>query len=134
MQDPHTGIFISERTPRPKRSLDERTEQIAFTQWLKAHNIVYHSVPNNMSADAKTTSHFKQEGLVAGAPDLIVLSPRGVIAFEMKRESCALRDVSEAQWKMLEAYAKTPGAWAVVAFGFRVAVPAYDRSMGAGCT
>lgn len=117
---------MAEPEVRPKRSYDERTEQIALVNWLRGLGLVHHSVPNSMSNDAATTSRFKQEGLVKGAPDLIILMPTGLVALELKKESGRLGDVAPEQWDMLQAYARTPGCRAIVAFGFRAAKAALE--------
>lgn len=66
----------------------EHAEQVIVVEWLRARGCLVFSVPNGAILGGRNKwallGKLKKEGLLPGAPDLIVASPVA-IAIEMKR-------------------------------------------------
>ena len=83
--------------------LSEHEEQVKFVRWLRDNKITVFSVPNGFisGGDAKYINYMKAEGMLSGAPDLVVLVGNGLTVFvEMKKEKGGV--LSDAQKKMQE--------------------------------
>ena len=64
----------------------ELQEQKAFIQWLQLKHIPYFAIPNGGKRTRWQAAQAKQEGMVAGAPDIAVILPDGLTLWiEMKR-------------------------------------------------
>ena len=112
------GVWIIAPKNRPQRSFLEKDEQAAFVGWLRHNKIPHHSIPNSAASSAASGAEFKRQGLVAGAPDLLVLLPYNkLLAIEMKRECGKISDISPEQEVMLAIYATLPSSSVCVAFG-----------------
>lgn len=61
----------------------ERLEQITLVNELRQKYPLTHSIPNGGKRDPRTAAKLKQEGLLAGTPDLFV--PELALYIEMKR-------------------------------------------------
>lgn len=65
----------------------EIEEQKSFVYWLRVKKILFFTVPNGQRRTRWEAARAKAEGMVAGAPDLIVCLDNGVTLFvEMKRK------------------------------------------------
>jgi hypothetical protein len=111
-------IVLATRGPQTTES----DEQIALAQRLDAAGIVWFSVPNGGKRGRREAGRLVREGVKAGVPDLIVLTPaagapRGV-ALELKRAppGGTLRDVRAEQWAWLARF-EAVGFVAVVGLG-----------------
>ena len=70
----------------PKMAPPELWEQQALLRWLQLQGIPYVAIPNGSRRTRWEAARAKAEGMVAGAPDLIVILPGGVTLWiEMKR-------------------------------------------------
>ena len=64
----------------------EHKEQVAICRWMEKRGIFFTAIPNGGMRDANTRSMLKQEGVIAGAPDLMVILDEGrILWLEMKR-------------------------------------------------
>lgn len=67
---------------------EEHRAQAALVQWLAAKGVLAMAIPNAARRSARTAAYLKAEGMIAGAPDLILsrLATDGrPVAVEMKR-------------------------------------------------
>ncbi len=74
---------------RAKRSQDEHGIQSDCVRWftLKYPKYIIMAIPNSARRSARMGAWMKQEGLLAGASDLIIVIPNNVIFIEMKKEN-----------------------------------------------
>lgn len=107
----------------------ERIEQVNFISWAR-HNypdvICFHPV-NEGDVPVQKRAALKQEGLLVGASDLVILHraksyPFAVI--EMKRQDPTKSKLSDDQVKFLVG-ARQQGAYCAVAYGFESAKSAF---------
>ena len=79
---------IGLRIEHAKKSQDEHGIQSECVRWftLKYPKYVIMAVPNSARRSARMGAWMKQEGLLAGASDLIIIIPHNVIFIEMKKE------------------------------------------------
>ena len=77
----------------------EHDEQVAFVNWfrLNYHNYLIYSVPNSGIRSKTIGIRMKQEGLLKGAFDLIVLTNKYPIFIEFKRVKEANPKISKEQ-------------------------------------
>ena len=76
----------------------ELQEQKAFIRWLQLKGIAYFAIPNGSKRTRWQAQQAKAEGMVAGAPDLAVILPRGVTVWiEMKRRKGGTQTQSQKQ-------------------------------------
>ena len=65
----------------------ELQEQQALLHWLRLKKIPYAAIPNGGKRTRWQAAQAKAEGMVAGAPDLVVILPDGATLWiEMKRQ------------------------------------------------
>jgi len=103
----------------------ESEEQIELARRLDAAGLAWFAIPNGGSRDVREARNLKRQGVKAGVPDLIVLTPsagapRGV-ALELKRADGSIRDVRPEQWAWLARF-EAAGFAAVVGLGWRDSV------------
>lgn len=107
----------------------ERIEQINFISWVRLHYpsvICFHPV-NEGDIPAQKRASLRQEGMLPGASDLIILHktkshPFAVI--EMKRQDATKSRLSKEQFGFL-VDARNQGAFCAVACGFEAAKEAF---------
>lgn len=86
----------------------EHAHQVAVCQWLTAQGVPHFAVPNAGKRSYRLARYLKAEGMMAGAPDLVIIrSPP--IALEMKTETGRL---SPAQLEAHDAMRKA--GWVVL--------------------
>ena len=97
----------------------EASIQKALVHWCKTHECsvlhnIFH-VPNGGLRDAITARHLKDQGVLAGVPDLCLPLPGGVTLWiELKPMTGKLSTKQEAlheKWRAM-------GHWVVVAYGY----------------
>lgn len=100
----------------------EHSEQVAVVRVLRRAGLLYCAVPNGGKRGRKEAIAFRQEGVVAGVPDLLIFTkPSGPVdyvgtALEMKRQGGVPSDVRPEQRKWLRQLREL--GWAtVVGFG-----------------
>lgn len=83
----------------------ELQEQRAFIRYLQAMKLPYFAIPNGAKRTRWEAQQAKAEGMVAGAPDLAVILPKGVTLWvEMKRRKGGVVTPAQKQMgKRLEA-------------------------------
>lgn len=75
---------------KPTTKLTEHEEQSRFVQWLdwmnnRGHKLRYFAIPNGANKSKTAASKFKREGLVSGAPDIVIALEDGrTLWIEMK--------------------------------------------------
>lgn len=95
---------------RKPQSDEEHQTQVACVNWFrlkypKLRNILF-AIPNGGRRDAVTGSKLKEEGVVAGVADLILLKRNkeyGALCIEMKTESNGQSDTQKKWQKEVEA-------------------------------
>ncbi len=106
-----TKVKTNKKTPvRKKRSQRkvyvplEHDEQVEFVNWLKEEGIFYFAVPNenslsslNRNTAIKVGSKMKAGGVIKGASDLMIFTPKKMLAIEMKRSVPSLSKISPEQ-------------------------------------
>jgi len=108
----------------------EHAEQSLVCQWLDAchPDLVWFAVPNGAKLGGTDKQRFgmvnklKMEGMVPGAPDLVILAPRGIYhgcLLEMKRIKGG--KLSDNQREFL-ARAEAVGYFTIVGYGYDNAV------------
>lgn len=99
-------ITLAEWKAKPKRGRSrqlEHSEQVTLCQWLRLRRVLFFAVPNGARRNPRQAAWLKSEGLVAGAPDIVLVPPApndGArhVAIELKRENGGV--VSPAQKEM----------------------------------
>ena len=89
-----------------------------FATWLGLKGLMFSHIPNNTytpSFGAKQRN--KALGLQSGLPDYLILTPKGIIFVEMKRQTGGTIQLNQKIW--IEAINNTPQAQAQVCFGFQ---------------
>lgn len=102
----------------------EHQEQVALCRWLRLNKIGFFAIPNAARRSAMQGAWMKQEGLVAGAPDLVLVpvAPSGGtrhVAIELKRsKGSRIADTQKAMHELMLRH-----SWIVlVAYGWAHAV------------
>lgn len=82
----------------------EHQEQVAFVRWAQARGVFVMAIPNGGLRDRVTGAKMRQEGALAGAPDLLIaLDGGGVLWLEMKRRKGGrISDVQKVFHQKLE--------------------------------
>lgn len=81
-KEPRSRIGIATKPPVPT----EHDEQARVVAWLRFHGVLHFAVPNGARVRPSVARKLTAEGMVAGAPDLMIFPGSGVaIALEMKR-------------------------------------------------
>lgn len=70
----------------------EHSEQVLICQWMRARRIDFFAVPNSARRNPRQAAWLKAEGMTAGVPDIIVITPPPKhpdkhLAIEVKRSS-----------------------------------------------
>lgn len=107
--------------------MKESGEQKAVCDWLRIHKIGFFSVPNGAVIGGKNkyalVQKLKNEGLLPGAPDLVLIKPcpidRKPVAIEMKRQKGG--KYSDAQKTVIADMRKT-GWWVLTPSGAAQAI------------
>ncbi len=99
----------------------EFEHQVAFVDWLDYKGLKYTAIPNS----TYTTSHNQKYrnwamGLRPGLPDLLVITPKGLLFIEMKRTKKSSTSLEQKSW--IDALQKCPGVEARICFGSNEAV------------
>lgn len=111
----HHGEYggLVEVTPRKHRRREEDAIQRSIVHLLQIHrnagSLVFFAVPNGERRDKVTGAKLKRQGVIAGAPDLVVMQKfRPPIFVEVKardgRSSKAQREFSEACARLGQRY------------------------------
>jgi hypothetical protein len=98
----------------------ESSEQASLVRRLRLARLVFFAVPNGGSRRSGEGARLRGQGVAAGVPDLVVVTPRpgstlGAVV-EMKRSSGSSREISEAQLDWLETF-QALGWAALVGYG-----------------
>ena len=115
----------------------ESQEQITLINWWELYSATKHihnkclfAIPNGGFRNARESHRFKQEGVRAGIPDLMLSVPCGAfhgLFIELKRVKKGR--VSEDQKEMLVVLAKL-GYKTIVCYGFEEAKKAIETYLG----
>lgn len=95
----------------------EHAHQVAVVKWLRSHGIMCFAVPNAAKRSYRLAKYLQADGLLAGAPDLMVVTVPP-IAVEMKTPTGKL---SQAQMATHDSLCKA-GWHVVVGYGAKDAV------------
>jgi hypothetical protein len=107
---------------KPQLSASEHAEQVALVRRLRADGHFVAAIPNGGLRDAITARRLRDEGVVAGMPDLVLLLAGGrSIWVEMKRRD---RGKPSPEQKKVHAALKSLGHCVIVANG---AAEAYNK-------
>lgn len=113
----------------------EHAEQVEVVRWLRAANIFHCAIPNGARTSIGAARKLKAEGLVSGAPDLLIFDPppnlpgRIGTALEMKREKgsyCSpaqreyLEEMRQRGWAIIVGKGAVHALQQLAAFGYRV--------------
>ncbi len=88
-----------------KRRSPEHDAQAIVVAWLRRAGILFCSVPNGARTSWTVAKRLKAEGLVAGAPDLLIFDPPPVnmdrrgVALEMKAPDGAKPSPEQLEWQ-----------------------------------
>lgn len=104
----------------------EEEEQIAYVNWLQHKELTFAAVPNSTftkSWNQKRKNHLM--GVRPGVPDMLVITPKGLIFIEMKRTKGGVVSLEQKFW--LGQLNKLPGVQATVAYGCEEAIRFTER-------
>ena len=82
----------------------EHAEQVVVVNWLTRRGVVFFAVPNGGKRGPVTGRLLKSEGVQAGVPDVIIISPppkhqgKVGVALEMKRVVGGRVTTEQAEW------------------------------------
>lgn len=77
----------------------EHNLQVLIVNILRANKIFCFAVPNGGRRDAVTGAKLKQEGVIAGASDLVVIMPQGKVLFvELKNGKTGRQSPEQKQF------------------------------------
>ena len=100
----------------------EIEEQKAFIHWLKVKKLLYCAIPNGSKRTRWQQQQAKAEGVISGAPDIIVCLDNGITLFiEMKRKkggtiSAKQKAMGDALTKLNHRYKVCRGAQEAIDF------------------
>lgn len=102
------------KTPVPT----EDQEQQTVVGWLNMKGLKFTAIPNS----TYTTSWNQKRknkllGLNAGLPDLLVITPKGLVFIEMKRAKKSLSKITVEQALWIRALNECPGVEARICYG-----------------
>lgn len=104
----------------------EYEEQVALVSWLDSKGLKYSSIPNSTfttSWNQKRKNHMT--GLRAGLPDLLIITPKGLLFVEMKRTKGGVVSLEQKSW--IEELNKCNGVQAEVCLGCEAAITFVSR-------
>lgn len=94
----------------------EEVEQIAFVKWLELKGLKFTAIPNSTyTKSIKQKVKNKRMGLRCGLPDLLIITPKGLVFVEMKRKQGSVTSDEQKEW--IEALNKLQGVQAQVCKG-----------------
>jgi hypothetical protein len=77
----------------------EHDEQVSFVLWLSLMGMSYFHVPNSTYTKSWNQKRINKEmGVKPGVPDLFVVTPKGLIAIEMKRRKGGVVSKDQREW------------------------------------
>ena len=107
----------------------EHNEQVALCKWMDAHHVKYFAIPNGGARDAITGKRLKDEGAMAGAPDILAFLEDGTtLALEMKAREGGR--VSKEQQGWLDFLGARKGWEARVCHGAKEAMETIAKFLG----
>jgi hypothetical protein len=99
----------------------EYDEQCAFVEWLEYKGLKFTAVPNSTYTKSWNQKRLnKKSGLRSGFPDMIVLTPQGMLCVELKRVRGGRTSPEQKEWA--EALQNTPGVEARIVKGCEEAI------------
>lgn len=116
----------------------EHAEQAALFDWIVEQSERYpalqnaFAVPNGGFRHKATARFLREEGLMPGVPDVILLAPSKKhhgLCIEMKRANGKASDVKEHQWEWFQRLERS-GYMTVVAYGCAEAIKAICDYLG----
>jgi len=111
-----------------KHKASEHNEQVALVRKLRAMGYFVAAVPNGGKRDVREATRMKQEGVVAGVPDLFVLLDGGrIIWIELKTRKGSR--VSDAQ-HVIHAEFESRGQTVIVGKGAKDAFDQFIALLG----
>lgn len=107
------------KTPRDIPS--EFEEQCALVDWLELKKLRFSALPLSTytSSWAQKVRNYKS-GVRPGVPDLLILTPKGLLFVELKRRSGSYATETQKEW--IEDLNKLPGVEARICRGYEEAV------------
>jgi hypothetical protein len=110
----------------------EHQEQRTLCAWLAVRSIGYFALPNAAKRSVRLAARMKAEGMMAGAPDLVLLpappkAPLARVAIELKRQKggkvspqqTAFHErMRDAGWIVLVAFGAGDAAQQLMALGY----------------
>lgn len=118
------GVVVSGYDECSQDCPKERIEQINFVSWIRHKYpdlVCFHPV-NESDVPVQKRVLLRQEGLLPGIPDIVILSNigghggYGFAVIEMKRKNHRKSEISKDQIKILK-YCSLSGGLAVLSFG-----------------
>lgn len=98
----------------------EHKEQCAVVNWVRKQGYIIFAVPNGFQSDARTKKYFKDEGLLAGVNDLIIVLDGGeTIWLEMKDRNKGTLSKSQ---KEFHSQLRNLGHTVIIGYGAKDAV------------
>lgn len=78
----------------------EEEEQAAFVEWLEHMNLKFTAIPNSTwTPSFAQKAKNKKVGLRPGFPDLVIITPKGLLFVEMKRKRGSKTYPEQLEWK-----------------------------------
>lgn len=124
-----------------KEARSEHQEQVEVVKYLRRNKILHFAVPNGGHRHKKTARDLKEEGVVAGVPDLVITEPNNYyhgLFIEMKRRPKTLKNgeksfiginVSDNQQTMMQEL-RHRNYECVVCYGADEAIEAIESYVG----
>jgi hypothetical protein len=104
----------------------EHIEQMHLVAWLTLKGLKFTSIPNSTYTKSwKQKKKNQEEGLHGGLPDLLIITPKGLLFIEMKRTKRGI--VSPAQQDWIDALNECKNVQAEACYGFDQAKACVER-------
>lgn len=101
-----------------------------FAIYLRSNGFLFSHVPNStFTPSFGAMARNKALGVNSGVPDYIIITPKGLLFVEMKRQKGGQVSASQKEW--IAALNELPGVQAEVCYGFEDAVRFIERIMSA---